>query len=176
MNRTFFNKRERILVLTAMGAVLFAFLKLWYLKERVEVSALEQTQQQLSSRQRTAREIIGQARARAPAASDTVVSASDLLSADKNIAQLLESIGGVPQQFGLRINRIASEGEAIIEGIKAVSFKIDVEASFLAVGQFIDFLEELKYLIHVDSVEVLRITDDLKRCTAQIHLASFTKE
>jgi len=59
--------------------------------------------------------------------------------------------------------------------IEKTLFHLQVEGGFLSIGRFLDELERSPLLTEVKSVEVVRFTDELRKCWANIEIYGFTK-
>jgi len=73
------------------------------------------------------------------------------------------------------LNKISLESQAVENGYKQMLYSLDAEASFIAIGKFLERLEDAPLLTEVSSIEISRIDNEMKRCQAHIKLFSYVR-
>ncbi len=71
------------------------------------------------------------------------------------------------------LNKILSESQVQAVGYTQTLYSIEAEASFIAIGKFLEKMEDSPLLTEVDSIEISRIGNEMKRCKAKIKLFSY---
>ena len=91
-------------------------------------------------------------------------------------ASLASVIGTLAKGDGkspFSLNKIVSEKQEIVNGYTKTQFSINLDASFPAIGGLLEGLEQSPLLTDVQTVEISRMGNELKKCSAKIKLLSY---
>jgi hypothetical protein len=80
------------------------------------------------------------------------------------------------QQGAFSISKILAEKSKKTGAYTQTLYELETESSFLAIGKFLESLEDSPLLTEVESVEISRIEQEMKRCTAKIRLYGYVGE
>jgi len=175
--------RESILLAAGVIAMAIAFEKFWVAPNSVRLTGLEQKSGAARKKIEETRALIEKVRTRAPASVPAKVE-------DHTTRALLEKYIGSNDRFSkvilgvvsgskdgeFTISRIASEKSVKMGSYTQTAYEIEAESSFLAIGKFFETLEDSPLLTEVDSIEISRIEEEMRRCTAKIRLFGYTGE
>jgi hypothetical protein len=93
------------------------------------------------------------------------------LAMNDRFSDLITRLNGDGRNF--RVNRLSMDKQENKGAFSKSTFSLEIETSFLNLGQFIENLEKSDFLIEISSVEVNRINQELRKCTAKIQLNSY---
>ena len=93
------------------------------------------------------------------------------LAMNERFSDLITRLNGDGKVY--RVNRLAMEKQEIKASFSKNTFNLEIETSFLKLGQFIEALEKSDFLLEINSVDVLRVDRELRKCTARIQLNSY---
>ncbi len=100
---------------------------------------------------------------------------------------LIERLERSNDSFSNLVSKLTTETEAVPMELKRMAIgksvsgtdylktplDLDVEASFPSIGKFLEKLGDLPLLAEVDSIEIYRQENDLKKCSARIKLLGY---
>ncbi len=170
------SKRESYLTSAFIVGVLFLFQHFWASPKSLELKKLEV--EVVTARNTLAKEQLEfkKLATRAPA-SQSVTASQRLLEKYLKSNELFSSVvTGLVENSkneAFIINKITSDSESTFSGYTQTLYKVEVEAPFIAIGKFLEKLEDSALLTEVDSIEISRITEEMKRCKASIKLYSY---
>lgn len=173
------NMRERIMTAAVLVAVPCAYFSMVSQKQSNEIlttqAAVATTQQALQTSQATLVELELKA-----AVAQKSLNANDevkrYLESNKYMSNLLRKLGADEEDNGLFLKDITIENNNKENNFYRSAMKVQVESTFVALGNFLGKLSDSETLIDVKSVELNRIDSDLKRCTATIQLQGYFNE
>ena len=92
------------------------------------------------------------------------------------MSNLLRKLGADEEERGMILKSIAVEQNKKVSNFYQTTMKVEVESSFVALGNFLGALSDSETLIDVKNVSLNRIDSDLKRCTAVIEVHGYFNE
>ena len=172
-----FSPTEHVLTLAALGACWFMFYKYTYTDNKKKLqaasAALAQDRKALdelnSMRAKLGLDEILAKRKGSQTAAAAKTKAAGL--PNYNFTDFLRDLSS--QERNLRVNEIKSVKQQVVGIYLKTYYAMEVETSFLDLGQFIERLEKSNHIVEISNVTVRRIDKDLRRCTATIELAGF---
>lgn len=115
---------------------------------------------------------------RKPASVETGTDSSEVMKnldgKNQQFSNIISSLAKGDGQSPFLLSRISVDKATDSKSYLKTSFSVDVEASFMAIGRFLEGLEESTLLMEVDSVSITRMSNELKKCTAKVKFSSYT--
>lgn len=173
------NKRERIIVIVTSLVIFVGFFQYWYFPQNLKVKEMKTKLQTVMNSNLAQDALLKSMQIRQPASVENTSllgPVSDYLESSQSLSQFIHALSEDPEKNHLKIHRITVDNPITIEGLNQNKIKVEVETSFLNLGRFLEKLEQSKLLVDIASVEVLRLTDDLRNCVARIDLYSYTQK
>lgn len=173
------NLRERIMSVTILVVVPIAYYSVVYKHQTEKETTLSKSVLEEETKLQAKVTTLADLQVKAEAARKTLDSNEDIkryLDANKYMSNLLRKLGADQEDHGLNLKNISIEDHKKENNFYKSSMKVEVEASFVALGNFLGKLSDSETLIDVKSVELNRIDTDLKRCTATIVLHGYYNE
>ena len=168
--------REVALVCGAMVMLAYAYFQFWYLPEARAFDTL--TRQVQEAKKKLESDLAAADALSKRARMDPVEEAADIKmdqvrEVNSNFANIIRELSGgdTPDLFKIKSLTVGKE-ERFIDYSK-VLFNLEIEAPFLAVGQFLDRLEKSDLLTEVINIDVSRVEKEMKRCTIKLSLYSY---
>ena len=173
------NKRERILSCTIMlclPLVYFTVLSPQQANKITELNAsVQNTSTQLQASETKLSGLMTQV-----AASKKSLNTNDevkrYLEANRHMSNLLRKLGANEEEHGMILKNITVDQNKKMNNFYQTTMKVEVESSFVALGNFLGALSDTETLIDVKTVMLNRIDSDLKRCTAVIEVNGYFNE
>jgi hypothetical protein len=74
------------------------------------------------------------------------------------------------------LTRFATENQTKVGPYTKTSISLEAQATFLTIGRFLETLDDSPLLTEVESIEIKRVSTDLKLCNAKIRIFSYVAE
>jgi len=94
-------------------------------------------------------------------------------NASAKVSSFIRELASQESESRFRIVRLGTEEPQALKEFSRTPVTLDVEASFPAIGNFLEKLEDSPYLAEVESLEVYRVENDLRLCAAKIKIYSY---
>lgn len=94
-------------------------------------------------------------------------------AASAKVSSFIRELASQESESRFRINRLGTEETQAVKDYSRTPVTLDVEATFPAIGRFLEALEDAPFLAEVDSLEVYRVENDLRLCAAKIRIYSY---
>ncbi|RZA05712.1 MAG: hypothetical protein EOP11_12190 [Proteobacteria bacterium] len=94
-------------------------------------------------------------------------------SASAKVSSFIRELASQESESKFRIVRLGTEDALAGAEYARTPVTLDVEATFPAIGHFLEQLEDGPFLAEVDSLEVYRVENDLRMCAAKIRIYSY---
>ena len=117
--------------------------------------------------------------ARSPASEEVKTShhlLDQYLKSNNHFSNVVTSIVESSKNDAFLLTKISSDKQAPVSGYVQTLYHVEVEASFIAIGKFLERLEDSSLLTEVDSIDITRLGTEMKRCKANINLFSYVTE
>jgi hypothetical protein len=95
------------------------------------------------------------------------------MKSNDRFSNVLTSIISNSNQIAFTVNRIATESQAQLMGYAQTLYSIQASASFIAIGKFLESLEDSPLLTEVQSIDIERTGNELRMCKANIKLFNY---
>ena len=170
------TKQMNVGVYVAIAASFLLYYQGFYSKNRAILDGLSRsiTSEKTALAQNKAR--YAELASRNPAALTGVGSHESLDKYDRSnrsLANVVDTLAKGDGKSPFAVNKIVTEKQESLDGYTKTLFSLDVDASFLAIGGFLEGLDHSLLLAEVRSVDISRISSELKRCSAKIELESY---
>jgi Tfp pilus assembly protein PilO len=113
---------------------------------------------------------------RTPASVESA-SASQLLDQylkfNGHFSSVVNGIVSNSQGGSFSLTKISSESQVQTVGYTQTLYTVEAEAPFIAIGKFLEKMEDSPLLTEVDSIDISRIGTEMRRCKAKIKLFSY---
>jgi hypothetical protein len=171
-----FSRRTAFIIMGMILFFTFCFQQLWVKSRALELDqvtrSIAETQKKLEMDQLTYVQLMK----RAPASVE-VTSASQLLDEylkfNGHFSSVVNGIVLSSKNTSFSLTKISSEKQVKATGYTQTLYSIEAEAPFIAIGKFLEKMEDSPLLTEVDSIEISRIGNEMKRCKAKIKLFSY---
>ena len=174
-----FNKRERILSSAILVCLPLVYLAVVAPQQARQVSGLNISVQtattQLQESQANLAGLMTQV-ATSKKSLDTNDEVKRYLEANRHMSNLLRKLGANEEEHGMILKNITVDQNKKMNNFYQTTMKVEVESSFVALGNFLGALSDTETLIDVKTVMLNRIDSDLKRCTAVIEVNGYFNE
>jgi Tfp pilus assembly protein PilO len=173
------NKRERIMGAMIAVCVPLVYLSVVYTSQAEKIQTLQTSLQTESSKLQSQEAILTDLTAKAilaKKASDSNDEIKRYLETNRYMSNLLRKLGADEQERGMILKNIAVQDNKKLNNFYQSTMKVEVESSFVALGNFLGALSDTETLIDVKTVVLNRIDSDLKRCTAVIEVNGYFNE
>lgn len=173
------NLRERIMGLLIVISVPTVYLTMISNKQAQAIAELSSSVQDQTSKVDENQKTLQNLLLKASTAKKAMNSNDDVkryLEVNQNMSNLLRKLGADEQNRGMILKNISIEDSKKTNNFYQSSMKVEVESSFVALGNFLGALGDNETLIDVKSVVLNRIDTDLKRCTAVIEVKGYFNE
>ncbi len=167
---------KTILSVTLSLALVYCFQHYWVVPKKLKLT--EVRERVVSSRTKIAEDQLALEKliSRMPAAEEMRASQHLLdqyFKSNKQFSSVITSIVDNSKSDSFTLNRISSERQSKVSGYSQTLYNLEAEASFISIGRFLEKLEDSSLLTEVESVEITRLADEMKRCKANIKLFSY---
>jgi len=170
------NRNETILICVAIGAGLFAFQRYWKVPHSRENQRLQTEIANIKTEIETNQQILAKfsvGRQPAAAAPKGQTELFAKLSKDNdNFSKVIKQLT-LKENTPFIMSLIATEPPVRVANYTKTLISVEAEASFLSIGKFLENLENSSLLTEVESIEISRLTNDMKLCDAKIKLLSY---
>jgi hypothetical protein len=167
---------ESILICLFSLMSMFAFDRFWqkpHSKELKELQVkvvdakkkIDETQKQLDGLKN-----------RSPASADhhTTLSLFDrYLTTNDRFSSVLLGIFSGSKENDFSVQKISALQSNRFEGYTQTLYALEAESNFIAIGKFLENLEDSPLLTEVESIDISRIENELKQCKASIRLYGY---
>ncbi len=173
------NKREKIL-----GSAILVCLPLVYLmvvspQQSLKIVELTTSVQSATTALQASESTLAGMMTKVVASQKTLDSNDEVkryLEANRHMSNLLRKLGADEQERGMILKNITVDQNKKLNNFYQTTMKVEVESSFVALGNFLGALSDTETLIDVKTVSLNRIDSDLKRCTAVIEVHGYFNE
>lgn len=173
------NKREQIMGAIIAFAVPLSYYSFVHQQQSAQISQIRSSvdteNTKLDQKQSELQTLILKA-----AASKKISSTGDevtrYLEANKHMSNILRKLGADEQDHGMVVKNITVQKNEKVNNLYQSTMRVEVESSFVALGNFLGALNETDSLVDVKTVTLNRIDTDLKRCTATIEVNGYFNE
>ena len=192
------TKREQVICWFTVGVLTLAHTQWFVLKKQKEIKSIAiKTDSLLSNNKDTETLILAVSQNRKPASDkNQAVEKTTVTQYINNSAFLTSfinkiSVEGTKTPFhvkkitGLPLPSRSGESKAAPnskekkptdEPFETVPLGIELETQFISIGKFIEQLENAKLLLDIYSIEIKRLPNDLRECSAQIKLNNYVSK
>lgn len=173
------NRRERILSIFILVSLPLAYSTVVYSQQSKKITELTATVQAERTKLATSEQSMLELTNKAALATKSLNSNDEVkryLDTNRYMSSLLRKLGADEQERGMILKTIAVEQNKKLNNFYQTTMKVEVESSFVALGNFLGALSDTETLIDVKTVTLNRIDSDLKRCTAIIEVDGYFNE
>lgn len=168
--------RQSIMLTLIILCMLFLFERFFHKPRSLKVAEVAQEIRAEQEKLQASQNLLSQLAARKPSAIDSKAS-QDLLEkyvkSNDRFSKVVSSIASENEANPYQLNRISAEKQTQIAGYSQTLYNVELEATFISVGKFLERLEDSPLLTEVDSIEITRLNSEMKRCKTKIRLFSY---
>lgn len=158
------NKREVFICLFTFTLVFIFYFGVYSNKQHLEIEVLNLDLQKVIVDLNSNQDKLLQSRSQ----SNKNLELTKVMSSNEQFGDFLKHLSGEQGLFLVnKLNVLEQENSSTF--IKS-KISLEVETSFLNLGKFIEEMEKSNYLIEITGVEVTRISEELRKCTAKIFI------
>ncbi len=179
-----FKLRETLLLSLGILAVGFGFQRFWVVPKTKSLDELGKQVDSARKQLDETRAMIAKVGSRAPASTTPVVADDHVarglldryLESNDRFSKVVMGIVSGSKEGSFTISKILAEKSQKMGAYTQTLYELETESSFLSIGKFLESLEDSPLLTEVESVEISRIEQEMKRCTAKIRLYGYVGE
>ena len=178
-----FKVRESLMISIAILALGFGFEKFWVKPNAKRLEELNEKTEAAKKKIDDTQSLIVKVKNRAPASipvSDEEHSTKSMLErymgSNDRFSKVVMGIVSGSKEGAFTVSKISAERTLKVGSYTQTLYEVDAESSFLSIGKFLETLEDSPLLTEVDSIEITRIEQEMKRCTAKIKLFGYVGE
>lgn len=171
------NQRECILLSVICLAITGVYVHYW---QRPHVAKLQQLKTVIETTEAeivSNTNLLSQLATRMPVSVESKAS-QDLLEkyrkSNSQLANVITSISTDNPKYPFLLSRISTESQNATDGFTKILYNIELEATFVSIGKFLERLEDSPLLTEVGSIEIARVSSEMKRCHTKIKLLSYS--
>jgi hypothetical protein len=167
---------ESILLSFVILGGAFLFQRFWVLPNSQRLVELQEKSKTMKAKIEELKTQLNTMAVKAPV-TEEVKTAQSLLdryvSTNERFSSVIMGIFSGSKERDFSISRIIAEKSEKIGVYTQTLYQIDAESSFIAIGKFLEGLEDSALLTEVDSINITKIEDEMKRCKASIRLFGY---
>jgi|688.fasta_scaffold1024352_1 hypothetical protein len=95
------------------------------------------------------------------------------ISTNDKFSSVIMGIFSGSKEREFNISKIIAERSEKVGVYTQTLYQIEAESSFIAIGKFLEGLEDSALLTEVESINISKIEDEMKRCKASIRLFGY---
>ena len=170
------HPRTSIVVCVIAVVLTLCFQQFWVNPKSGELGEIEQKISDLHKKMNADQLAYSELSKRAPASVESA-SATQLLDQylkfNGHFSSVVNGIVTSSKGTSFSLSKISSESQVQTIGYTQTLYSVEAEAPFIAIGKFLEKMEDSPLLTEVDSIEISRIGNEMKRCKAKIKLFSY---
>ena len=170
------SSRESVLASLFVVGVLFLVQRYWIAPQQLRVTKLRGEVTVAKATLQKDQAELKKLSTRSPASQEFAASQRLLDRYLKSNAMFSNVVTGLVENSkndAFQLNKITSDLQSTFGTYTQTQYQVEVEAPFIAIGKFLEKLEDSALLTEVDSIEISRIQEEMKRCRANIRLFSY---
>jgi hypothetical protein len=156
------------------GGVLFQ--RFWVLPNSQRLVELQEKAKATQAKIDELKTQLGTIKVKAPATEEVKTAQSLLdryISTNDRFSSVIMGIFSGSKEREFNISKIIAEKSEKVGVYTQTLYQIDAESSFIAIGKFLEGLEDSALLTEVDSINITKIEEEMKRCRASIRLFGY---
>ena len=169
---------ESILISLFSVMSMFAFDRFWQKPHSKELKELQAKVVDAKRKIDDTQKLLDGLKNRAPAAATadhhTASSLFDrYLTSNERFSNVIMGIFSGSKENEFSVQRISALQSTRFEGYTQTLYSLDAESNFIAIGKFLENLEDSPLLTEIESIDISRIDNELKQCRASIRLYGY---
>jgi hypothetical protein len=178
-----FKVRESLLLSLGIIALGFGFESFWVKPNAKKLQELNEKTEAARKKIEDTQALIIKVKNRAPASvpvkdedHTTKSMLERYMGSNDRFSKVVMGIVTGSKEGAFSVSKISAERSVKIGSYTQTLYELDAESSFLSIGKFLETLEDSPLLTEVDSIEISRIEQEMKRCSAKIRLFGYVGE
>jgi|GEM_PF-6943287 len=167
---------ESILVSVFALLSMYAFDRFWQQPHSKELKEVQTKVVTARKSVEDKRKVLDSLKSRAPASTE-VKTAQTLfdryLASNDRFSSVIMGIFTGSKENEFSIQKLAALQSTSFGGYVQTLYSLDVESNFIAIGKFLENLEDSPLLTEVESIDITRIENEMKQCKASIRLYGY---
>jgi hypothetical protein len=167
---------ESLLVSLFAVMSMVAFDRFWQKPHSKELKELQAKVTETRKKVDETRKVLEGLKNRAPASADhsTTLSLLDrYLTSNDRFSSVIHGIFSGSNGKEFSVQKITALQSNRFEGYTQTLYALEAESNFIAIGKFLENLEDSPLLTEIESIDIARIEDELKQCRANIRLYGY---
>lgn len=176
LNKVRLTRNETIGIYAAIVAAFLLYYKTIYMGSRAKILELNRTiatEKADLEKTRAQLQDLSNRKIASVETEESRVVYDKYVEANASLANVVGALAKGDGRSPFSLKKIATEKQENVNGYTKTQFSIDVDASFPAIGGFLEGLELSPLLTDIQTVEISRISTELKKCSAKIKLLSY---
>ena len=95
------------------------------------------------------------------------------LKSNDRFSSVVTNLVASSKEESFLLTKVVSENQTKMSGYTQTLYHLEAETSFISIGKFLERLEESPLLTEVQSIDIVRLEDEMERCKASIKLFSY---
>ncbi|MBU6152765.1 MAG: hypothetical protein KGP28_00555 [Bdellovibrionales bacterium] len=167
---------ESLLISLFSVMSMFAFDRFWQKPHSLELMSLKARISETRKKVEDTQKVLEGLKNRVPAVADNQTTLSLLdryLSSNDRFSNVIQGIFKGSKESEFSIQSIVALQSNRFEGYTQTLYSLEAESSFIAIGKFLENLEDSSLLTEIESIDIARIENELKQCKASIRLYGY---
>lgn len=167
---------ESVLLSLVIVGGAFLFQRFWVLPNSQRLVELQEKAKVSQAKIEEMKTQLNTVKVKAPATEEVKTAQSLLdryISTNEKFSSMIMGIFTGSKEREFTISKIIAEKSEQVGLYTQTLYQIDAESSFIAIGKFLEGLEDSALLTEVESINITKIEDEMKRCKASIRLFGY---
>ena len=167
---------ESILISLMALVMMFLFQRYWLIPNSQKLVEIQTKTIETKKKIEEAQNLLSNFKTRMPASVE-VKNAQSLLdryiTSNDRFSKVITGIFAGSKDGSFSISKISTERSTQVGAYTQTLYQLEAESSFIAIGKFLETLEDSPLLTEVESIDISRIESEMKRCKASIRLYGY---
>jgi hypothetical protein len=170
-------KLSESLLISAFSLVLmFAFDRYWQKPHSKELQDIQSKVATTRKNIEETRKVLDGLKNRTPASQDnhtTQTLFDRYLTSNERFSSVIMGIFSGSKENDFTVQKITSMQSTKFGGYTQTLYALEADSSFIAIGKFLENLEDSPLLTEIESIDIARIENEMKQCKASIRLYGY---
>ncbi len=171
------SKREKIMGVATLLICLVAVFKYGYMHFAAKQNLLSAQLSALTVELQTLKlQRAGLEQGRQPASVESQSALQATIQLNRQFAGMVREISNNLETDKLQILNLQTEQSVVASGYYKISYLMDTQTTFLAIGSFLEKFAQSKLLVEINAIDFNRDGGDLRRILAKIKVTNFVAQ
>lgn len=167
---------ESILISLVLLAVMGVFQVYWVKPNSKKMFEIQVKTAAIQKKIEESKSLIVSAGSRTPANEEAKTTQNLLeryVTSNTKFSKIITGIFNGSKDGGFSISKITAERSSAIGAYTQTLYNLQAESSFISIGRFLETLEDSPLLTEVESIDINRIENEMKKCRADIRIFGY---